>query len=248
MCERSAIELQLLWRKPGPESRGRRKKYSLDDIVATAIDIADVEGLAALTIRRVASAMGMSTMNLYTYVPGTKELLHLMIDYLYLSYPQRPSETSGWRSKAEAVAEDNYDLWSQHAWIATAAPSRPPLGPGVLRKYEHELHAFDGVPLSDVEKDAALTYLLTFVHGAARAATEAAEVRKSSGVTNAEWWEANGPLLAESVTPEEYPLATRIGEAAGMVSGSAYDPDAAFRFGLERTLDGLAVLMDRYRS
>ncbi|MFC4337736.1 TetR/AcrR family transcriptional regulator C-terminal domain-containing protein [Salininema proteolyticum] len=243
MTDRSATELRLLWRRPGPETRGRRKKHSLDDIVVRAIALADEEGLQSLTIRRLASAMGMSTMNLYTYVPGTGELVDLMIDYLYLHY--EPEKARGdWRARLRAVAEDNYRLWSRHPWIATAAPSRPPLGPGVMRKYEHELHAFDGTGLSDPDRDRALSFLLTFVHGAARAAAEAEAVKEDSGLSDEEWWAVNGPLLAETVTPERYPLASRVGQAAAEEQGSAYDPETAFRFGLDRALDGLAGLVE----
>jgi hypothetical protein len=61
----------------------------------------------------------------------------------------------------------------------------------------------------------------------------------------AQWWAANAPLLARVLDEHAYPLATRVGTAAGAAHGGAYDPEHAYRFGLQRVLDGLAVLIDR---
>ena len=62
--------------------------------------------------------------------------------------------------------------------------------------------------------------------------------------TDTEWWERAGPLLARAVDPARYPLAARVGAAAGEAHGAAYDPEHAYAFGLERVLDGLAALID----
>ena len=59
-----------------------------------------------------------------------------------------------------------------------------------------------------------------------------------------QWWAANAPLLGRVLDPRTYPLATRVGTAAGTARGSAHDPDHAYRFGLQRVLDGLAAFVD----
>jgi hypothetical protein len=59
-----------------------------------------------------------------------------------------------------------------------------------------------------------------------------------------QWWAANAPLLAGIIDARAYPLAARVGSAAGAAHGSAYDPDHAYRFGLDRVLDGLAAIID----
>jgi hypothetical protein len=95
-----------------------------------------------------------------------------------------------------------------------------------------------------VQIDDCLTYLLGFVHTAARATIDAAAARRESATDDAGWWEAAGPLLARVLDPAAYPLADRVGAAAGAARGSAHDPDHAYRFGLARTLDGLAILIE----
>jgi hypothetical protein len=92
--------------------------------------------------------------------------------------------------------------------------------------------------------DDCLTYLLTFVFAAARATLDAAAARHESATDDAEWWATAGPLLARVLDPDAYPLAGRVGSAAGAAHGSAQDPAHAYRFGLARTLDGLAALID----
>jgi AcrR family transcriptional regulator len=234
-----ARTLALLWRLPRPARRGPRPRLDLDAVVAEAIALADEEGLGAISMRALAARLGVSAMALYGYVPGKAELLDLMLDALYGAM-ERPlwDPATGWRERARTVAEANRALYRAHPWAAAVSTARPPLGPGQMAKYEHELAAFDDAGLGDVERDSALSFLLAFVQGIALAAAGTAEAPG----TDAEWWEQAGPLLARVVDPERYPLAARVGAAAGEAHGSAYDPEHAYAFGLERVLDGLAAL------
>ncbi len=235
-----ARTLTLLWREAEPPRRGPRPRHSVDDVVDAAIAIADADGLEAVTMRAVAERLGTSPMSLYTYVPGKAELLDLMLDALYLAMPRKPFRRQ-WRARLRAVAEVNRELYARQPSAARVSTARPPLGPGLMAKYEYELAAFDGLGLSEVEMDAALTFLLAFVQGNAVAAQEHADAPG----TDAEWWATAGPLLARVVDPERYPLASRVGSAAGAAQGGAYDAQRAYAFGLERVLDGLAALIDR---
>jgi AcrR family transcriptional regulator len=236
--------LELLWRVAPERGRGPRKGLTVDEVVAAAIALADAEGLEAVTVRRLAQELGKSPMTLYTYVPGKAELVSLMLDSLFEGMARTPAEGS-WRERLTAVARDNYALYRAHPWAAAASPSRPPLGPGQCAKYEHELRALEGLGLSDVELDDALAYLLAFVRTAAQDAAQSDAERESSGMDDQEWWEANGPLLAKVLDPERFPTAVRVGQAAGEAHDAAYNAEHAFAFGLERTLDGLAVLIER---
>jgi AcrR family transcriptional regulator len=236
----AARTLALLWRVAGPSRRGPRPRFDVDAVVSAAIELADEQGLEALSMRALAARLGISTMALYGYVPGKDELLDLMLDALYAQMERaRWEAAAGWRDRARAVAEANRALYAAHPWAAAVSTARPPLGPGLMAKYEHELAAFDGAGLADVERDSALSFLLAFVQGIAVAAADA----EQSPGTDAEWWEQAGPLLAAVVDPERYPLAARVGAAAGEAHGSTYDPAQAYAFGLERVLDDLAALV-----
>ena len=237
-----AHTLALLWRDDTlVPRRGPQRAFDLDAVVDAAIGLADEADLAAVSIRRVAQAVGSSPMSLYTYLPGKAELLDLMLDAVYLRM-ERPDTTGrAWRERLRTVAEANRVLYLAHPWAASLSTLRPPLGPGQMAKYEYELAALDGSGLSDVEIDDCLTYLLTFVRASARDTLDA----RGRPTSDQEWWDRAGPLLARVLDPQAYPLAARIGTAAGTERASAHDPAQAYDFGLERTLDAIAALVDR---
>ncbi len=241
-----ARTLHLLWREPGAveSRRGPRQGLRVEQVTAAAIALADSDGLGSVTMRAVAQVLGVVPMSLYTYVPGKAELLDLMLDTAYLEMPRRDLSGMPWRERLTAIARENRDLFTRHPWIAEVSTSRPPLGPGLMAKYEHELQAFEGLGLDDVEMDAALTFLLGFVQAAARSAAEVGAARQDSAMSEEQWWGANASLLAQVFDETKYPVAARVGAAAGAAHGAAYDPDHAYTFGLQRVLDGLGVLID----
>ncbi|MGQ0778170.1 MAG: TetR/AcrR family transcriptional regulator [Pseudonocardiales bacterium] len=238
--------LELLWRQPGYGASGRGPKQgrTIDEVVAAAIELADTAGLEAVTMRRVAAALDVAPMSLYTYVPGKAELLDLMLDTVYQQMPRIDRAAEPWRTRVEAVARENRALFDRHPWVAAVSTVRPPLGPGLMAKYEHELRAFEGLGLDDVELDDALTYLLSFVQAAARAATDARTAQRDSAMNDEQWWAANQPLLARVFDANSYPTAARVGAAAGAAHGTAFHPDHAYEFGLQRVFDGLGALID----
>ncbi|MBP0451392.1 TetR/AcrR family transcriptional regulator C-terminal domain-containing protein [Kitasatospora sp. RG8] len=241
-----ARTLALLWgvsaeEKPG--RRGPRQAKSPAEIAAVAIALADAEGVDAVTMRRVAQELGVSPMALYTYVPGKAELLDLMLDTVYATMPRTAPADEGWRARVTAVADDNRALHRAHPWVAGVSTSRPPLGPGVMAKYEYELRALEGTGLPDVELDSALTHLLGFVRTCALMAADERAAEQDSAMSDAQWWAANADLLARVFDPERYPVAARVGAAAGEAHGGAYSPDHAYAFGLARVLDGFAALI-----
>lgn len=240
-----ARTLALLWRDPaGVPRHGPRQGLSIDAIVAAATQVADTEGLEALTMRRVAKALGVVPMTLYTYVPGKAELLDLMLDAAYANMPRLDTSGQPWRKRLAAIAEENKALFEDHPWAATVSTLRPPLGPGMMAKYDHELSALEGLGLDDVMMDASLTYLLSFVQAWARAALDARSLQHDTAMYDNEWWATSGPLLARVLDETAYPVAARVGSVAGATHGGAYSPSHAYTFGLERVLAGLSALID----
>jgi AcrR family transcriptional regulator len=231
--------LALLWRGGDPPRRGPRRTLDLGAVVRGGIVLADRGGLTDLTMRRLATHLGIAPMSLYTYIPGRSELIDLMLDRLYLDLDTPPMAALTPRERVWVVAEANWGLAVAHPWATGIATTRPGLGPGATRKYDYELGAFDGLGLSDVEMDSWLTLLLTVVRGAGQLAGEVAAAGAESGESDEEWWRHAGPALAEHLTPGDYPLAARVGAAAGMAHGGAVDPGHVFRFGIERLLDAL---------
>ena len=241
-----ASTLRLLWRHTlqGPERsrRGPQRGLSVDAVVEAAIALADEQGLEAVTMRALAQRLGIGAMSLYTYVPGRGELVDLMLDALYAATARQSEGGRPWLQRVRCVADANRELYAAHPWAARVSTLRPPLGPGQMAKYERELDAFTGSGLSDLAIDDALTWLLTFVRANAVDAADAAGAHQASGGDDQQWWQAAGPLLARVMDESAYPLATRIGAAAGAAHASAHDPAHAYDFGITRVIDAIAHL------
>lgn len=240
-----ARTLALLWGVAPTRRRGPGRGLRVEAVVDAATALADQEGLEGVSMRRVAQHLGVSPMTLYTYVPGKAELVDLMLDATYRRLPLQDTAGQPWRTRLLAVADENRALYLAHPWASAVSTLRPPLGPGLMAKYEHELAALEGLGLSDLEMDDALTYLLTFVQANARASADTRAAQLDSTMNDEQWWAANAPLLNQVLDEDAYPLAVRVGTAAGAAQGSAHDPDRAYRYGLERLLDGLAALIDQ---
>jgi AcrR family transcriptional regulator len=237
-----AKSLELMWGVQPRPTRGRKPGLTVAQIVAAAIGVADAEGLAAMSIRRVAQELGAGAMSLYRYLPGRAELLDLMVDTVYAELPLATVE-GAWRARLEAVARENRELYLRHPWLLEVATGRPVLGPNTMAKYEHELAAVERIGLTDVEMDAVVTLLNGFVRDAVRGAVDAAAAERQSGLTDEQWWQAHQPLLEKVFDLERFPLAARVGGSVGAELNTAYDPSHAFEFGLARVLDGVAALL-----
>ena len=114
------------------------------------------------------------------------------------------------------VALRNWELFLTHPWIRPQiTPGRPVLGPHVSLKYEAELRPLDKLGLSDLEMDATLTLILTHIEGCARAMIALKQTQQDTGMTDAEWWVTQAPLLDRSlilvVSLSQPALALRLG-------------------------------------
>ncbi|WP_410586786.1 TetR/AcrR family transcriptional regulator [Amycolatopsis sp. lyj-23] len=241
---RRAIE--LLWGVSAPPRRGPKPKLAPADVVRAAVALADADGIEAVTIRRVAEQLGVSPMSLYTYVPGRAELLDLMVDHAHGELTAS-AEGLHWRAALTAVAEDQWALAHRHPWLLEITTSRPALGPHSFAKYENELRAVEGIGLDDVEMDAVVSLVTGLVRTTARSSLEQARLVRTTGLTDAQWWERAWPVLAgiPAAGAAHYPISSRVGQAAGAAHNAAENPAHTFRFGLARVLDGIEVLVSQ---
>jgi AcrR family transcriptional regulator len=238
--------MALLWRDgtPAPKGRGPKPGLTVDRIVAAGIEIADADGLAAVSMRRVAERLGVGTMSLYTYVPTKAELVDLMFDTVCGELGGPVDESGTWRERLTRLAEHLFAGFRRHPWmLQVMAMSRPPLGPNSIANYDRDLRAVDGIGLTDLEMDSVVSAVAVFVQGAARAALQGAGSEQATGQTDTQWWEAYAPLLEKVFDAERFPTAARVGAAYGEHYQSAYDADHGFHFGLARLLDGVEALV-----
>jgi AcrR family transcriptional regulator len=230
--------LALLWGTATGPSRGPRPGLTRERIVRAAVDIADAEGLAALSMRRIAGALGAGAMTLYRYVPGKDELIDLMVDEVYAE--DLPlDETGSWRERLEAACRQEWRHYHRHPWLLHVPQGRPLLGPNSMRATEATLRILDGTGLDPVEMIDAIVTTSSFVAGLARTSVEASRAERDTGVSDEEWWLAQRPYLDELMAGGDIPLLSRVGEGGGF-EGSQ---DRGFEFGLQRILDGIEALI-----
>ncbi|WP_171049952.1 TetR/AcrR family transcriptional regulator [Nocardia cyriacigeorgica] len=237
--EQAGQLLALLWRHrlpPRPGGRGPKQAVSVDEVVRTAIALADRDGLAKLSVRAVATELGLRPMSLYTYVPSMRALTVLMVDAVAAGDEPLPTDVPP-RERLGAVARQVRGEVIAHPWLLEVSPWRMVLGPGRMRRYERQLAAVAGIGLSEVEMDRVVAVLTEFATGNARMAVAAA--REAAEMSDARWWEVHGPLLTQVMPAHEFPLASRVGAAVGELYQAPADPDGAFEFGLDALLDGI---------
>ncbi|WP_244199989.1 TetR/AcrR family transcriptional regulator [Amycolatopsis thailandensis] len=224
--------IELLWGAPEPDRPG----LSLGRVVAAAIEVADADGLAALSMRKVAERFGTTTMSLYRYVPGKAELVELMRDAVYGEFPVEPSAELGWRAGLERWARRAWELHRRHPWLVHSAGTRRLPGPNIMASYDHALDVASRSGLAPSQVIAVVNLVGGFVESAARQAGEVAELQRRTGVSHERWWSERESLFERL---DRYPALEALWKSGGM--DAPLDP---FEFGLSRTLDGVQMLVE----
>jgi AcrR family transcriptional regulator len=241
--------MELLWGTAEAPTRGPKPGLSVAAIVGAGITVADAEGLAALSMRRVGEQLGKSAMSLYTYVPGKAELLDVMLDTVLGELRTDLPLDAGWRPAVEAHARDLWALYERHPWVLQIVGSRPTLGPNELAVYEAQLRMVDGLGLSGTDMANTVALFTGYVAGSAKTVADAKAAEQLTGVSDDDWWNARSPLLDDMYDPAAYPVSSRLSaeqafdqldrapdDTTPYLVRSALD---AFEFGLQRVLDGI---------
>ncbi|MFI9402666.1 TetR/AcrR family transcriptional regulator [Nocardia sp. NPDC052316] len=227
-----ARTLDLLWDAGPRPSRGPKPGLTLERIVEAAIEVADSEGLAAVTMRRVATQLGTGTMSLYRYLPGKAELLDVMLDRVQEPVAE-PAADGDWRAALEAMAHRGLALFRKHPWLVEVNQTRPVLGPSAVQGMEMFLTAIRPMGLPDRELISVIILIDGYVGSAARTQLFAQEAERTTGLTNQEFWDAQAPRLEVAMASGRYPVMSSLDDDAFDATFDHFD------FGLQRILDGL---------
>ncbi len=131
-----------------PVTPGRDSGLSREAIVRTGIELADRGGLGAVSIRRIAAALGVRPMSLYTYVASKQDLLTLMADEVVADEMVPAELPEGWREALRAIARNSHAAFVAHSWVVELAGCRSRLGPGAPLQAEQLLTAIAPLRLS----------------------------------------------------------------------------------------------------
>jgi AcrR family transcriptional regulator len=217
-------------------SRGPRPGLSLARIVEAGVTVASTEGLAAVSMARVAEELGTSTMSLYRYVAAKDELLILMVDAA-LGPPPAPDPDAGWRMRLSDWAWGHHQRLSAHPWAVRVPITEPPTTPNQVAWMESALWSLRDTGLGEDEKASVLLLLSGYVRNDATLTVELT----ASGFISDEAMLGYSRRLARLTDPDRFPAIHALLEAG--VFDRADPPEKEFRFGLERILDGIDALI-----
>jgi AcrR family transcriptional regulator len=235
--------LDLLWGSLSRSVRGPKPGLSIEQVVSVAIGIADREGLAAVTMRRVADELGFTTMALYRYVPGKDELFDLMADSCIGQPPAAPpNERPGdWATGLRRWARADLATYQSHPWLLELIV-RGPQGPNWFAWVEAAVSALADTGLTAGESLAMASLIDNQVRGAAQLFLGMARAEQETGTPDA-WGETFAATLERIAGDVRFPALSRIMAAGGFSQemGPAEDP---FEFGLDRLLEGIGAYID----
>ncbi len=217
--------VRLAWGLGGTTNRGPKPKQSTERILATAIQLADDEGLERLSMAALAKPLGLATTALYRYVDSKEALIELMVDAA-VGRPPASAPASGWSENARAWALALMDVYALHPWLSDVVITSMPRTPNSFAWIESLLESLADSPLTESERLSAALML----QGTVR--TYAAMIRSLP-----EGPEVNAPFfsLLPALGAGAYPrLIAELQRERDSVSGE-------FLFALEASLRGLAA-------
>jgi len=237
----------LSWGLGKKSKRGPKGELNIPQIVRAAIEIADRDGLAAVSMNRVAASLGFTPMSLYRYVSSKDDLLLLMQDAV-CDVPI-PPEQPDWREEMRAWVRACIRIYREHPWFGDLPITGVPITPGNLKIVDWALRPMRNFPLNDFEK----TSIVLLVSGYSRACgtiqRDMDRALKAGARPGSFSGSDYGAALRQLVKPEDYPYFYPV-----LQSGAYTDENAEantvgddFDFGLDRILDGIECYLQRKR-
>jgi AcrR family transcriptional regulator len=226
------------WGVRPPPAKGPKPGLTLERIVAGAVAIADAEGLAAVSMNRVAKELRTGAMSLYRYVESKQELVALMIDAAIGEVPPTPA-TDGWRARLERWAWATVTAMRTHPWAANAPIAGPPLAPHAVAWFEDALAALQDTGLTEAEKPSVVLLLSGYISNHVTVMAQVGESFLAEAGDAA--MRGYADTLRALTDPERFPALHAVLDSG--VFDRADPPDAEFDFGLQRILDGVAALI-----
>jgi AcrR family transcriptional regulator len=237
--------LAAVWGLRERPAKGPKRGLSLARIVEAGVAVAESDGLAAVSMSRVAARLGASTMALYRYVASKDELLALMMDAAIGSPPGEVRSGEGWRDGLTRWARAERDGLLRQPWVLRVPLTAPPLTPNQIAWLEWGLGCLRDTGLPAYQKMSVILAISNYVWRATTIEADFIEAVKADGSTMEKAVAGYGRILARLADPRRFPeIHAAIAEGA-FDGGGDDDHDWEFSFGLERILDGVEVLIRR---
>jgi AcrR family transcriptional regulator len=212
--------------------------------VQSGIELADADGLAAVSMKRVAERLGFTTMSLYCHVAGKDELLLRMQDTVGQPPSGLDEPVASWRGGLAQWTRQQFVIMELHPWLDEVRLIERAGTPSQIAWIDLGLRPLAGVLLSEYQKVAVLLLLSGYVSTQARLAATTRDGAARGLFAPDDATEAFGELLRTVVEAERFPALRRALEG-GAFAPQEGDLYASFDLGLELMLDGVERLIER---
>lgn len=229
---------ELLWEDRLRSTRGPKAAFAPGDVVRTAVDIADEEGLSAVTMNAVATRLGLTTMAVYRYFPNKEALLDAIVDE-GMGSPPRPSKARrSWRDEVAQWARAKRAMLIARPWLAELPFVAAPHGPNWLGWLEALLEPLSRTGLRSPDVGEMISIVDGFTRGASDTAISLARAQ-ARGTTAEEWAAAVGADLGRAIGDPRFPKFAAL--LTTPADGKPRTMDESFDFNLQRVLDGIEL-------
>lgn len=232
--------IALAWGVAATPQRGPKREMSVEKIVEAAIEIADQEGIQAVSMSAVAKRLGYTPMSLYRYVSAKDDLLLLMQEEATGLPPDATDDSTGWRERLEELYEAQTEIYARQPWLLSLPINGTPITPNSSAWLNASLEALSGTPLNQVERLAVAVFVTGMARWKGIVSAGYREQARSTGLSDAELALRESRLYDAVVTIDDFPSLRQAIDAG--VFTSETDP---FEFGLEMGLDGLFAYIEK---
>ncbi|MGW5451466.1 TetR/AcrR family transcriptional regulator [Nocardia sp. NPDC003979] len=211
-------------------------------IVDAAIDLADADGLDAVSMRRIADRLAVGTMSLYRHVDSKDELIAAMTDEIAARhpYPDPTGQNWTWRDRVRIAAEIDWQLYQQHPWVLlTFAVPRYSFGPQGLASLAWLVAGLRELEVSAREATTMAFTVWNYISGASLPVVGGALLADKRTATD----DPNGLRDLLEGTPQ-FPVPPALADLEGAGVSELTSQDLLY-LGLDALCDGFAARADR---
>lgn len=205
----------------------KRRTLSLAKIIERAMEIADKDGIDALSMRKLAGALGTTAMSLYNHVENKDVLLDLMLDQVICEV-QTPDIDKPWDAMMRRRAMSMRQALLTHRWAAPLLMSRIAIGEAILRDTDATTGCLVSSGFSYAQADWARNAVDSHVYGFT--------LQELNYPVDPAEYKAAAAQYLPMISHDDYPFMH--GAAVAIIEGH-YDGITQFDFGLDLVLDGL---------
>lgn len=214
-----------------------RDSLTRDQIVRTAVELLDAEGLEGLNLRALGKRLDSAATAMYWHVKNKDNLVLLATDHVWGELTL-PDPAADWRTATTAMATDLHAMFTRHPWLVQALATHLVHGHGKARHDDHGLAVHESAGFTPDQADQAAAAVFTYVLGnAAGTAATATLTRRLDQDSDAEARFQEVMDRAREVALDYPRLRARLETPAA--TDYAGSPDGTFEVGLQALLDGL---------